>query len=37
MHGLCVTSVFLQELFPSYVLRKLMNTYGNNSYEPHML
>lgn len=37
MDWLFVTSVFLQDLFPAYILRKLINTYGNNSYEPHML
>lgn len=34
---LCVTSGFLQDLFPACILQKLMNTYGNNSYKPHML
>lgn len=31
-----VTSGFLQDLFPPCILQKLMNTYGNNSYEPHL-
>lgn len=36
-NGLCVTSGLLHDLFSSCTLRKLTNTEGINSYEPHML
>lgn len=36
-NGLHVMSGLLQNLFPSSIFRKLTNTKGNSSYEPHML